>query len=835
MSTETLSITEAIEMRVEKRGKSPAHEIFDSMRQRIRDVFPDDDREAWQWTGEDFQTHEINRPDDDFREWLSQKYNPSDEFSQRLVRRMFTIWAEMEEEGFTANDLELFEHQKALFAWIALSTVTGIRDRVANLLARSPYGSGKSLVAGLVVRAFKETQEEMMAEGEDPKNIPTGALVGLRKEHMLQNALGRQFAALQPPYTVERQDVKVYWKNLDTMFGKQFSDCFAEPRGKDHPFFALFITEENDDPPSAAERVAQCIALMSGPTQKKWDAVPRNRRKQITDTLEALIDGKMVLIPNVYNVPQPTVPLPRDEDVLTGEARFRGDSAHALAESPNYRITATHKHLALNRNTYSAHGNRENPAQFCIAYGNTITKDPDIMRADIREEIAMRCRFLTFDEAGTYTPETLGDSVSVLSGQWPYMVGFTGWDSGVEGWTDRSPMLSVRQMIALNLMKPVAFAGIGDPRNPPQEGTEEAWAEYRKQMFSKEKTATSLGLPQPYELDSVVIAPSRNVREVAHRIIQAHEEQGIPVQVWCYDPDAGNSRWPIIVNGFNAPKKKGDPKRVLVAPPTQMTEALHLHAESYDVLAHMSSYAIDQARGRLGHIRNLEGDRKTREKARTYFRVQWLAGAKNEAYVREVAAKMGYTLKDENETWTPLHNMVDKNAYEKDTKRTGLSSPQLIPDTLAVTKRKNRKREKKKSTPLKATSKFVIAKEKAKAERKAAKNAKKFKPSAAPSSLFTPPQPPPEKEKPQFTASRDKVKVTIIVAESGMPMNLDDIADDHGIGQYIGSLDAKVTQEFRAPNLLRGQALAEVVLNEVIRLQGVMNRRRSPSSNGDGE
>ncbi len=842
MATEAVSVIEPIKLAA-TRAKSRAHQVYDAMRQKIRDVFPDDDQEAWRWIGEDFQKHDIDRPDDNFRRWLSEKYESSDEFTQRLVRRMFTIWHAMEKEGFVANNLKLFEHQKALFAWIALSTATGVRDKVANLLARSPYGSGKSLVAGLVVRAFKETQEEMMAEGDDAKNIPTGALLGLRKEHMLQNALGRQFSVLQPPYTVERADVKVYWKNLATMFGQDFTNVFAEPKGKDHPFYKLFLTEDDDELPPAAQRITQCITAMSGGDQK-WKAIHASRRKKITDTLEALIDGRIVFVPDAYNVPQPTEPLPREDVALTGEKRFQGDSAHALSESSSYRIKATHRQLALDRSAYSAQANLENPAQFCIAFGSTLTRDPDSMREDIRQEIAVRCRFLAIDEAGRYTPAALGDSISQLSGKWPYMVGFTGSDTGVEGWTERSPVLSVRQMIALNLMKPVAFAGIGDPEHAPQEGSEEAWAAYRANMFQNEKTAKTLGVPQPHELDSVVVAPSQNVREYAHRIIQAHEQEGIPVQVWCFDPDAGNSRWSIVVNGFNAPKKKGDPKRILVAPPSQMSEALHLHAQCYDVLAHMGSYAIDQTRGRLGHIRNMEGGRKEQEKARTYFRVQWFAGAKNEAYIREVAAMMGYELSDENEAWVPLQCMVDKNAYERDTARKGLSKAEPIPDTLAIQKRKKRKREKLNSTPLKATSTFVVEKEKRKAERKAAKGLQEVAQTGRPAFVSTQPSRPafasaqsvPQKQQMTFTVLEGKKTITIVVGENGMPVNLHDIAGKFGIREYHGLLESKVLQEFRAPNALRGTALAEVVLREAIRLQGVQARRsgQAVSSNGDG-
>src|SRR3989344_1581047 len=396
----------AVEMK-HARGKiSDAEKIFRLMRAKISDVFPDDDKEAWQWTGEDFVTHEMEKPLHSFQEWMQKQYKGSDEFTQRFVRRMFTIWQEMEQEGFEANDLELYEHQKALFAWIALESATGVRENIANLLARSPYGSGKSLVSGIVTRAFKETQEEMLAEGLDPKEVPTGVLLGLRKEHMLQNALGEQYAVLQPPYTLERQDILIYWKNLVTIFGEDFQKHFPKPHGKTHPFFALFTpTEEgNEETVTTSMRLEQYRTGLPLECNEGWLKVDEGKRNAILTMIAQLMEGEIVLVPDIYTVPQPERAMPRESAVTMKEARYRGDSAHALEESEHYRVKATHKHLALDRTSYTTEPNLNNPAKFCIAYGTMLMRDPELLRADIREEIMKQCRFLNLDEAGKYTP-----------------------------------------------------------------------------------------------------------------------------------------------------------------------------------------------------------------------------------------------------------------------------------------------------------------------------------------------------------------------------------------------------------------------------------------------
>lgn len=803
-----------------------AKRIFDAMRTQIRAVFPDDDQEAWAWTGEDFVRHEIERPGDDYLVWLKEQYEPSNEFAQRMVRRMFTMWQEMEEQGFRANDLELYEHQKALFAWMALSIANGTHDSIEQLLIRSPYGSGKSLTAGLAVRAFTEVQAELESEGIAANKLPTGVLLGLRKEHMLQNAVGQQYAVLQPPYTVERADINVYWKNLETMFGDDFAKHFKKPNGKTHPFYDLFSTDEaeTEDALPVPERVQRLVATMDATQQRSWAAMSAKRRGEIVRMLTMLAAGQVVLVPDVYNVPQPERPLPREETQATTEHRYRGDSAHALRESATYRVKATHKHLALDAAGYTTKPNATNPAQFCIAYGSMVTRDPESIRADIREEVLRRGRFLSVDEAGAYTPGSLADSMSELSGERPLVLGFTGQDRGIEGWSKRSPVLSVQQMIRLKLMKPIAFMGLGDANNPPPVGTEEAWKAYADRMFSPEATAEALNLPQPHELDSVVIAPPKHLREYAHRIRKAHEEQGIPVKIWCFDPDARDSRWSIVVNGFNAPKEQGEPRRILVAPPSQMAEALHLHAECYDVLAPMNKFAIDQARGRLGHIRN-SGSASEQSKARTYFRVQWLQGTSGEPYIREVASMMGYTLPDENATWQPLRCMIDATAYHADAKRKGLSEPEPIPDAARVQLRKRRMAAKQAWTPIKSTSPFVLEKERRRVEREAERRRASYVPpkqtgdAAQERTLGGGLLP----SRQTLVVQRGKLRVSVETSTEGKVSNIYDIVLQFGIHSYQASLAVKADNEFRAGK--RGDALASAVVDEAIRLRGVADRR----------
>ncbi len=379
-------------------------------------------------------------------------------------------------------------------------------------------------------------------------------------------------------------------------------------------------------------------------------------------------------------------------------------------------------------------------------------------------------------------------------------------------------------------------------------------------MFCDERTAKKLLLPQPYELDTVVVTAPRDVREYAHRIIEAHEQVQIPVKVWCFDPETGDNRWGVIVNGFNAPKRPVDPKRVLVAPPSQIAEALHLRAECYDILTNMNRYAFDQTRGRLGHVPNNGARKADQERARTYFRVQWLDGIQGEAYIREVARMMGYVLDDEGAGWVPLHCMIDRDAYERDRKRPDLSAPRPIPDAKTVRMRKRRMKQNVQSTPLRNTSPYVIERERKKSERVAKDKLRQAlsggqgkmgspdngSGAPAPATLplvpirprvvFPPPravrsQPSSDLQKTEkYSASvgkgKDRRGIEIVVGQDGMPQNLEELVKEFGVGSYRGSLYAKVSGEHR--NGSRGNDLALVTLKELLRLVDVRDRRAHP-------
>ncbi len=687
--------------RGENERQSKAEKIFNAMRAQIAKVFPDDDFEAWSYESENYGTVEITRPETAFDVWIEEHYDGSDQFTQLFTRRMFMVWDELEKNEFIANDKELWEHQKALFAWAALNICTGTREEAAKILLRSPFGSGKSLINGLIMKAFRDAQLDLMLrQGKDHKEIPTGAFIARRREHVEQNIGGPQFSVVNTVLP-ERVDMNMHWKDLSMMYGEEFTEYCPRPNVVNHPFYNLFRPQNEEDGfPPVAERIqAYLESLECGAEGFKKS----KKHKEIILTLTKLINGDIVLIPDFEEVPQERAAQLTSGHVDGDTQILKGDTGFAFEEGKGYHVKTSSKQTATDKERYSTQVNPEGDDQFMFVDGSALTRVPENIRKDLAE-IALRCRAVFLDEAGYYNPDTVSDSMMQISGHDQIVVGITGQDRGIAGreqrdsggW-NRSPSISKARMIEMGLMKPIAYQNFGDTENAASPGSQEAWQQYRDIMFESVKTAETLGLPQPHEVDKLVVVRAVRVHQYAKNIALAHAEMGIPVEVYCYHAGLGNKKSDML-KAFNAPKKAGDPVRILVGTDNLLSDALTFpNVHCIDIVDNVSKYSRDQLCGRLGHIRNLPGENETpdeeyeRSVARTYFREQVLHKGQD-PYLRTVAAQEGYAeeIPDEGAVHIPLRIMIDAKGYREDFEWEDLSDPEPLPDTPKVRRRKQR-------------------------------------------------------------------------------------------------------------------------------------------------
>jgi len=797
-------------------GKTPTPaftKLYGEMRQRIADVFPDDDKCAWSWKSEEGLVHPITPPTWNANEWVRKRYLPSDRFSQRLAQRKITIRRD-NPPGTKINGKVPFEHQEALDDWDTIQGIcSGITDEACKALMRSPYATGKTLLSGRRMEGFRDLLLELMFKDKlKPSQLPTATILSLRKEIAIQNTLGgEQYTALRPPYTCEPANMREFHKSMVAAFGEKFETFFPKPKGRGDPWYSLFAVDDEGTEIDGPRRISDYLQAQGRPKVQafsKW-----KNGDQAFSMLTRLIQGEIILLPDVQNKPKVYDAPVRSESI---GKEFTGDNAYAL--HPDLGIKATHRHLLPDPSLYSTKTNMKDPAHILIAHGTAITRACDRVREDIAKEIMPRHSQIIIDEGGKLDPYDVADTTQRLSGRAPNILASTANDEGIHGWTERSPKLTKGRSVQLNLTRSIGFQMLGTGKKIYPAGSEGAWKTYREEMFQPVQAATKLKIPQPYELDALVVVPTKELRELAFRIEKAHLEEGISVDVHCFDSQAGSDRWKVIEHGLKAPKQKGDPRRVIVAPPALLTTGVCLPIQCIDLLANLQPHELDQLLGRLFHARNLGGSNKLR----TYFR-QMIHTGRCVVKLREIAEQMGFELPEEGAVWVPGQCAIDLGAKERDDKRRGMGDAAPVADAKRKLQKEDTKAWQSVMAGNNAKSPFVRTLLFDAAERKRKKL------------LGAGILPEPEQQKPKgkmVRAKQGNLIVEFSIGFGGPPHNgvFEKLAQEHGVWSYVGTIKRDVCAAFTRG--VRGNALARVALDTIKRLQERAERMRGGNGNG---
>ncbi len=670
-------------------------ETYQSMRQALLHVFPAGSS-AWQ--------NSTAVPDRNPGPWLK-GLEKSHEFVQSYTPMLVALWRDLEKAQWNVNGKTLYDHQKALLAWATISgIVTGTRKEMPNLLLRSPYGSGKGLVAGIAVEAFvRLLAQEQGADTEDDA-LPRAALVCAKPYLLFQNAVGEEYRLRRPPYVFTDAQLRSMYDAMERLYGTDFSNVFPKPRGKASPWYDIFRTEEEDDR-SAATRVNDVLRKLGQTAVKTWRTCRSS--DDMFRMLTGILEGSLTIRPDTQNMPLVQQVPKRSGDTSLTNVSLRGDMGYAITR--DLPVAATHRDLLPDPRTYSPKHDPDTTRLLCIASGNALFREKDRMRADIRKQIVERLRLMVVDEAGRSDPAALGDMTTQLSGTPPLILGLTAQDAGMKGWT-RSPQLSLPQSVELGFAKPIGFQCIGAQDECFPAGSEGAWQQYRNQLFTEVEAAHKLKLRQPWECDRMIVVPTPLVWEYGYRLEEAYREEGVPAEVLCYDPKLGADRFALLDDFLRHPpaeQKKKRPVRMVVTGPTALSTGTNLRIDAIDLLAPVSAHDLEQLLGRLFHQRRT----KTDAAERTYFRQQIFTEPKI-LLLRQIAEQGGFRLPDTKATWIPLRCGIDATEYKSDGKRS-LGKPQPVPD---AQRRKGETQEELPYQPMRLRNPYLIALEKRKLE-----------------------------------------------------------------------------------------------------------------------
>lgn len=780
-------------------------QLYTRMRAAIADVFPNTS-EAWNFQTGFGEQGRTPPPPATAKEWLP-GWLKTDPFCRALAQRYITLWQQLEGRDFAANGKQLYPHQRALFSWLTIGgLVSGTRDRLPAILIRSPYGSGKSLVGGLVMEGMQDLILETALERVTDRT-PRAAMVGLRRDLLIQNGLGGEtYVAQRPPYHFAKEHARSLHRQMQEAYGPLFVQYFGTQLLPKSRWFELCgvgrtKSEEADDAiPSATERLQGYLGERYG------DLTRQNRGLEMLGVLTRVLDGASVVLPTVRGALR-ELPAPKRLGELG--AQFKGDMAYAIHRDLPMR--ATHRHLLPDPERYSTELDPAAPALMGIFTGASIGRDREKLRRDVHD-LLQHTRLVLADEAGKLTPSALRKNLD--HGTKTVVVGLAateGQQTTLGDWV-RSPCLDVGRSVELRITKPISFAFIGHQGERHAPGSTEAWKQYETALFTDAPLLSKLKLPQPYEVNGLVIVPSSAIQAFALRLEQAYAERQLPVEVYRYDTSIGPDRWKQIE--YTLRGTAGKVPRKIVTTANFIGTGTNLQIDSIDVLAKVRPEDLHQLLGRLYHQRNMTG----KAGARTYFRQQAF-DTTTPIVLERVAKEMGIDLPTEGALWRPFQCAIDRSAKEEDDRRRGLPPAEPVPQYTAIAKQVRGPKAGPRPTPASAP-------------------ASRAKPVPNPRVVEDDDEDDKQMEMPRVaedarnqafslpSATAGTVRVDVRMEANGTISDetLQSIAYHHEVGSYVSALNVAYEQAYIRG--VRGRALAEAVANKVVQLKEARLRRK---------
>ena len=762
------------------------------------------------------QDKELPTPTDSPEDYLATLRNSPD-LEQELAAEYWTRVAELDKAHWHLEDgRTLRDYQKADISFTPWQLATGKPREYAMILNRNRGGSGKTNESGEAVLVAHRRQMREILAGRDPGLI---VFCTSRATNMASQAFSKDQQVLRsPPRTPDKKFIPGYFRDLRAMFGEKFTKYFNSKL-----FHTLF------DPASEQESGAvtlKCVLIEAG----IWSEFQKEvgMKDVMTVLIMQLIKGDKILLKGIHKTPQPVDPPPLPKGAEHPKS-YKGDATRGILEGaavfatkPEWQLRPLEEDekplvMLAPISTFTASGAREK-----------------------YEHHLQRTNVVVWDQAGSSSPEHIRRAVTEADGKRRPPVVFANnsveVDRGNHAEWSRGGALSTLDLIRRRVFPNIGydvFPGADKPLT--QHGTEEAYLQLEEFHFEHSQMLQDLGLAQPWERDTVIIAPGGGdtVREYAHRLTLAYERlKDIHAEVFCFDGSAGNER-ELIELWF---KHKGNAPKVLVASPSFMGDTADL-----PTLGNLTIAAAVNHFDRMGlfertlHslIHKIKTNKKGKTTERVLVREQLFAG--NRDTLLRSTSEHGRELPEKKLSWPP-HEVLFGEGYHEDEKwiasHTRRKISRLVPDALS-TGEKHPKPKLAKVTPLEATSPFVKKQVEKRESNRAIREAKKalLKPSLAPSNAAqakkTNDTPPPVHQGPiPYTArvlvGKEERTLTVLVNGEDIPTRgtIADIAARNDISDRLSALTVSVEWYHRDLGL-RGNKLAEKILLRVIELQQI--------------
>lgn len=562
-------------------------------------------------------------------EFVSKRFATAPKFHRDLDCELWTLLREISRDARKVNGKTLHDHQFAHLIWVAASVTNG-PDSPTSFFIQGAPGTGKTLTLGVLMQACIRLQ----ARGLIADKI---AYCTAKPYHLSDKVrgkgMGRRRVLRAPPYTPTDKDInrrRLALCRMDADFMKKFF-----PRAAWIRLFAQRPASEGE-----ARRVIDAYLGDAGlhvdkPDQPMLDNVVKVLASVATTVRGPFRSTELLAFP----------PIP---DASRQIASHTGDAAFAIPA--DYPVFA--------RESIGVSTATRLDARVILEPATVFTSVRQLER--YRDELHRHVQVILCDEAQRRQPLAFQEPVISAGGRQTPLVFAAGSQWYGKAWDCRSPAHSFPESIRRGILPDlgVRIFPSADESHFPSE-TEESLRQMLQAYFQPLGTFNELGLPQPPDVNTLVVVHSRLVDLVVEQLRQAYRKRNSTADV---RPFHGNEEdREALQLWFDT---AGAGPNVLVSSATIVKESLDLLSLRHLVVAaRVSADVLYHLIGRLAHGRDLQN-----KSDRMLLTLQQFANS-NLAATPFVALDHGQQFPDEGFPWINGHALMSPRAFQRDARR----------------------------------------------------------------------------------------------------------------------------------------------------------------------
>jgi len=562
-------------------------------------------------------------------EFVAQRYSTAPECQRELARELWTLLNEINRDGRKVNGKTLHDHQFAHLIWVAATLTNGSRSPSSFFIQGAP-GTGKTLTLGVLMQASIRLQTRGILTGKI-------AYCTARPYHLSDKVrgkgMGHRRVLRAPPYLPTDRDIK----------RRRSALCRI-----DEPFMKKYFpravwTKLNAQRPATEVEARQLI-----------EDHFRTAGLQVEESAEPMLANVVKVLASVATTVRgpfgatEVLTFPPLPDATQQIASHTGDAAFAVP--PGYPVFA--------RESIGISTATRRDACVILEPATVFTSVQQIKR--FREELHRHVQVILCDEAQRRHAVAFQEPVLSAGATSPPLVFAAGSQWYGKTWDCRSPKHSFPESIRRGILPDlgVRIVPSASEVHYPSE-TEEALRQLLKLYFQPLNSFTEFGLPQPFEVNTLVVVHARLVDTVVEQLRKAHGERSSLATVRPFHGDEEDRE--ALQIWFDTAAAGPN---VLVSSAAYVKESLDLFSlRQLVVSARVSTDVLYHLVGRLAHGRGQHN-----KIDRRLLTLQQFANS-NLSVTPFVALDHGQQFPADGFPWINGHALMSPRAFERDARR----------------------------------------------------------------------------------------------------------------------------------------------------------------------